>query len=136
MSSWSNQQHGYGVLVNQCSYLHKTVTFISFNHYVRVSAVELAYGNVLCFQCGDYVYDSELAEVASVNQIKAAASLGVSSVYTPWNPTLREVQLLQTNPQLRTILKESTIGIRQVTIFKIYNSLKPTKSYIADFKQN
>lgn len=72
--------------------------------------MELAYGNVLCFQCGDYVYDSELLEVAQGNDTKAAASLDVSAVYTPWSPTPRELQLLQANPCVRSMVKDSTIG--------------------------
>ncbi|XP_054282404.1 ubiquitin carboxyl-terminal hydrolase 22-like [Macrosteles quadrilineatus] len=75
-------------------------------------AVDLAYGNVLCFQCGDYIYDSVLAEVAEANVTMAAVSLGMSSVYSTWSPTPREVQLMQGNPRVLTILKDSTLGLR------------------------
>uniref|UniRef100_A0A1B6KA10 Ubiquitin carboxyl-terminal hydrolase n=2 Tax=Cicadellinae TaxID=33370 RepID=A0A1B6KA10_9HEMI len=75
-------------------------------------AVELAYGNVLCFQCGDYVYDSELAEVARENRSTAAACLGVSAVCEPWIPSGRETQVLGGSPRMRTILKDTTIGLR------------------------
>lgn len=73
-------------------------------------AVDLAYGNVLCFQCGDYVYDSELSDVARGSDTQAAVSLDVSAVYMPWAPSPLELQLLQANPCVRTMVKDSTIG--------------------------
>lgn len=38
-------------------------------------AVDLCYGNILCFQCGDYVYDRELLAVAKAQWSESAKSL-------------------------------------------------------------
>lgn len=93
-------------------------------------AVDLAYGNVLCFQCGDYVYDSELSDVARGSDIQAATSLDVSAVYTPWTPSPIELQLLQANPCVRAMVKDSTIGQARHSsvnhIRDIYENVKRT----------
>jgi len=75
-----------------------------------VSAVDLAYGAVLCFQCGDYVYDQEFAEVAHEHRIKAAKSLGMPAIYHSWEPSRREMDLLRRNPRRRKLIKNTTIG--------------------------
>lgn len=79
---------------------------------------------MLCFQCGDYVYDSELAEVARNNQTQACVSLGISAVYTPWYPSPREMQVLQANPRLRTIVKDSTLGNFYIICLIIFNLIQ------------
>lgn len=93
--------------------------------------MELAYGNILCFQCGDYVYDSELSDVACGSDTQTAASLGVSAVYMPWNPSPLELQLLQANPCVRTMVKDSTIGQAHhcpiLLIRNIYENFKRTR---------
>ncbi|XP_069685184.1 ubiquitin carboxyl-terminal hydrolase 22 isoform X2 [Periplaneta americana] len=74
--------------------------------------VDLAYGAVLCFQCGDYVYDRELAVVAHEHRLKAAKSLGISATYHSWEPSGREIELLRRNPRRRKIIENTTIGLR------------------------
>ena len=40
------------------------------------SAVDMTYGTVYCFDCGDYVYDSEFEVMARQQSSKSAKSLG------------------------------------------------------------
>jgi hypothetical protein len=74
------------------------------------SAVDLSYGTILCFQCGDYVYDKELSTVAREQRLKAAKSLGLPDMYCSWQPNGRDVDLIQRNPKKRKILENTTIG--------------------------
>jgi ubiquitin carboxyl-terminal hydrolase 22/27/51 len=74
------------------------------------SAVDLTYGAVLCFQCGDYVYDQELTAVAREHRLKAAKSLGMPVVYHSWEPSLHEIELLRRNPRRRKLIENTTIG--------------------------
>lgn len=77
---------------------------------IDFSAVDLAYGAVLCFQCGDYVYDQEFAAVAREHRMKAAKSLGMPAIYHSWEPSRREMDLLRRNPRRRKLVKNTTIG--------------------------
>lgn len=72
--------------------------------------MDLSYGNIMCFQCGDYVYDAELSQISRELNEKAARSLGISAVYQDWEPSKEEVLLLQNNPQHKTIVRNTTIG--------------------------
>lgn len=74
------------------------------------SAVDLAYGAVLCFQCGDYVYDQELIAVAREHRLKAAKSLGMPVIYQSWEPSRHEIELLRRNPRRRKLIENTTIG--------------------------
>lgn len=74
------------------------------------SAVDLIYGHILCFQCGDYVYDQELSQIAKELTDKAAASLGITYKYRKWEPTKEEVDLLKSNPHRRSVVQNTTIG--------------------------
>lgn len=56
-------------------------------------AVDLTYGVVFCFQCGDYVYDRELEVIAQSHQSKAARSLGLGETFQPWQPSQEEVSI-------------------------------------------
>ncbi|XP_075231487.1 ubiquitin carboxyl-terminal hydrolase nonstop isoform X2 [Lycorma delicatula] len=78
-------------------------------HYL---AVDLACGNVFCFQCGDYIYDTELSQIAREQKDKAASSLGICSKYRKWEPTKEEVELLRKNPRRRQVIQNTTIGLR------------------------
>ena len=42
-------------------------------YYEFVSAIDLTYGTILCFTCGDYVYDTEIEHIASTLQQKMVA---------------------------------------------------------------
>ncbi|XP_067005942.1 ubiquitin carboxyl-terminal hydrolase 22 isoform X2 [Anabrus simplex] len=75
-------------------------------------AVELAYGMIMCFQCGDYVYDQDFSSIIGEKRPKAAASLGISVIYHPWEPKFHDVDLLQLNEHRRKIIENSTIGLR------------------------
>ncbi|XP_046754069.1 ubiquitin carboxyl-terminal hydrolase 22 isoform X1 [Diprion similis] len=75
-------------------------------------AVDLCYGNILCFQCGDYVYDRELTAVAKSQWSQSARSLSLGEFYRAWEPTQVEADLLRKNPRRRRIVENSTIGLR------------------------
>lgn len=74
-------------------------------------AVDLYYGNILCFQCGDYVYDRELLAVAKSQRSESAKSLSLGEFYRSWEPTPQEVDLLKKNPRRRRVVENSTIGL-------------------------
>ncbi|XP_014670712.1 PREDICTED: ubiquitin carboxyl-terminal hydrolase 22-like isoform X2 [Priapulus caudatus] len=75
-------------------------------------AVDLSYGAVMCFSCGDYVYDRELETIARDQRRKAAKNGQVKELCCPWDPTSAEIELLQRNPKRRKITESSTIGLR------------------------
>ncbi|PSN30985.1 Ubiquitin carboxyl-terminal hydrolase 22 [Blattella germanica] len=75
-------------------------------------AVDLSYGTVLCFQCGDYVYDKELSTVAKEQRLKAAKSLGLPDMYNSWLPNGNDVDIIIKNPKRRKIVESNTIGLR------------------------
>ena len=75
-----------------------------------LTAVDLSYGNIMCFQCGDYVYDSELQQISRELNEKAARSLGLSAIFQDWEPSKEEVLLLRNNPQHKTVVRNTTIG--------------------------
>ena len=76
------------------------------------TAVDLTYGVVCCFQCGDYVYDRELEIIAQKHQTKASLSLGLGQVYHSWEPTEEEIELLKKHPRRKKITDSSIIGIK------------------------
>uniref|UniRef100_A0A0N8D386 Ubiquitin carboxyl-terminal hydrolase n=2 Tax=Daphnia magna TaxID=35525 RepID=A0A0N8D386_9CRUS len=75
-------------------------------------AVDLTYGVVCCFQCGDYVYDRELEIIAQKHQTKASLSLGLGQVYHSWEPSEEEVELLKKHTRRKKITDSSIIGLR------------------------
>ena len=75
-------------------------------------AVDLCYGNILCFQCGDYVYDRELLAVAKVQWSESAKSLSFGEFYRAWEPTQMEAELLRKHPRRRRVVENTTIGLR------------------------
>ncbi|XP_011634474.1 ubiquitin carboxyl-terminal hydrolase 22 [Pogonomyrmex barbatus] len=75
-------------------------------------AVDLCYGNILCFQCGDYVYDRELLAVARAQWSESAKSLSFGEFYRAWEPTQIEAELLRKHPRRRRVVENSTIGLR------------------------
>ncbi len=81
------------------------------------AAVDLTYGVVCCFQCGDYVYDRELEIIAQKHQTKASLSLGLGQVYHSWEPTEEEIELLKKHPRRKKITDSSIIGIEIPSIF-------------------
>lgn len=83
--------------------LHSSLTIIP-------TAVDLTYGVVCCFQCGDYVYDKELEIIAQKHQAKAALSLGLGQVFQSWEPSEEEIELLKKHPKRKKITDSSIIG--------------------------
>ncbi|ESN98084.1 hypothetical protein HELRODRAFT_113992 [Helobdella robusta] len=74
-------------------------------------AIDLTYGVILCFLCGDYVYDDDMDETAKKEQKLVCKSLE-NTLFMPWEPTKEEVQLLKENPKRRKLTGDSTIGLR------------------------
>ncbi len=79
--------------------------------YLLFTAVDLTYGVVCCFQCGDYVYDRELETIAQKHQTKASLSLGLGQVYHSWEPTEEEIELLKKHTRRKKITDSATIGL-------------------------
>ncbi|KAJ8664475.1 hypothetical protein QAD02_006137 [Eretmocerus hayati] len=104
--------------------LHSCLHCIFFGCYVKghiqehaktkkhFLAVDLCYGNILCFQCGDYVYDRELMTVAKSQRSESAKSLCLGEFYRAWEPNHHEVELLRNNPRRRRVVENSTVGLR------------------------
>lgn len=91
---------------------HLTAIHLQPANVTPVTAVDLTYGVVCCFQCGDYVYDRELEIIAQGHQTKASHSLGMGEVYHPWEPSEEEVELLKKHPRRKKITDSSVIGLR------------------------
>ncbi|RUS72708.1 hypothetical protein EGW08_019529 [Elysia chlorotica] len=75
-------------------------------------AIDVSYGIIYCFVCGDYVYDSELEELARAQCHRASASLGLKQKFFPWEPSEEELILLRCNPKRRRVTEASHIGLR------------------------
>ncbi|XP_022242955.1 ubiquitin carboxyl-terminal hydrolase 22-like [Limulus polyphemus] len=75
-------------------------------------AVDISYGTVFCFSCGDYVYDKELEAIAKRHRRKAAKLNGIKEQYYEWEPTNFELDLLRRNPRRKRISDNSYIGLR------------------------
>ncbi|BFZ17573.1 hypothetical protein BsWGS_20612 [Bradybaena similaris] len=75
-------------------------------------AIDMSFGTVFCFVCGDYVYDSQLEEIARVQSQAATQSLGLRQRFFPWEPTEEEMILLRCNPKRRRVTESSHIGLR------------------------
>lgn len=88
-----------------------------------ILAVDLCYGNILCFQCGDYVYDRELLTVAKAQWSETAKSLSLGEFYRAWEPSIYEVELLRKNPRRRRVVENSTIG--ESSLFDVPFSFLP-----------
>uniref|UniRef100_A0A0B7A1L4 Ubiquitin carboxyl-terminal hydrolase n=2 Tax=Arion vulgaris TaxID=1028688 RepID=A0A0B7A1L4_9EUPU len=74
--------------------------------------VDISYGTVFCFVCGDYVYDSQLEDLAKVQSQMASQSLGLRQRFFPWEPTEEEMILLRCHPKRRRVTESSHIGLR------------------------
>lgn len=74
-------------------------------------AIDLTYGIILCFSCGDYVYDDDMDDIAREEQKLANRSLE-NALFMPWEPTKEEIQLLKENPKRRKLTGNATIGLR------------------------
>jgi len=93
--------------------INQLPVFISFYLFRFITAVDLCYGNILCFQCGDYVYDRELLKVAKAQWSELAKSLSFGEFYRAWEPTQTEAELLRNHPRRRRVVENSTIGIEK-----------------------
>jgi len=80
----------------------------SNKHYL---ALDLVFGQVYCFQCGDYVYDVDLDVIGRKNRIQAAKLIGLREHFA-WEPNSLEIDLLLKNPKRKKITENSTIGLR------------------------
>lgn len=96
----------------------------------------MSYGALICFLCGDYVYDRELELIVKRDKRKAArllgwlildiihkkymrclllrvifhVFLGMKNIYSGWEPSNLELDLLKKNPRRKCITENSYIG--------------------------
>ncbi|KAK3091748.1 hypothetical protein FSP39_022316 [Pinctada imbricata] len=76
-------------------------------------ALDMTYGNIYCFECGDYVYDLEFEQIAQSQNTKSAKSLCLKPIhFSTWEPTEMEAEILRQNPKRRKMESRSTIGLR------------------------
>ncbi|XP_033122168.1 ubiquitin carboxyl-terminal hydrolase 22-like, partial [Anneissia japonica] len=74
-------------------------------------AVDLAYGAVYCYLCGDYIYDQDLEEARKEIKLKGSSNHLSIKKFSFWEASEREVDLLLRNPKRRKITDNSTIGL-------------------------
>ncbi|KAL4240000.1 Ubiquitin carboxyl-terminal hydrolase 22 [Mactra antiquata] len=74
-------------------------------------AVDMTYGMINCFACGDYVYDREIDKIARHLNARSA-SQGVLNQFVSWQPNHKELDLLKKNTKRRRVEECSTIGLR------------------------
>lgn len=104
-------------LGNSFMYLETVLSYESFislsvkiKLIIFVAAMELTYGTVMCFHCGDYVYDKDFSGIAMKRDAESAKERGVYLAYHSWQPNYQDVEALRNNPQRRQILENTTIG--------------------------
>nr|CAD7397534.1 unnamed protein product [Timema cristinae] len=99
----------FGCYMGPCSgHIHDHVQLKK--HYL---AVELVYGKIMCFQCKDYVHDSECTEIEFHYRQKSSRFLQSSSwLYELWYPDQIELELLRRNPYRRNIWGTNSTGLR------------------------
>ncbi|XP_055625466.1 ubiquitin carboxyl-terminal hydrolase nonstop [Toxorhynchites rutilus septentrionalis] len=78
-------------------------------HYI---VLELCYGMIYCYQCRDFIYDSECQVVAEKHIKKEAKNLNKSLSWRPWSPSKLEIDLLLKNPKRRHVTALTSIGLR------------------------
>lgn len=66
----------------------------------------------MCAECSDYVYDSELEEVAKANELIASQTKNRTVNWAPWYPSPLEKELLKYHWKRVCITPDSTIGLR------------------------
>jgi len=74
--------------------------------------MDLEYGNVYCSGCQDYVYDSELVAISEQHQQQAHKELGLGTKFLQWEPSLKEIEILEENTRRLGFSKNSTTGLR------------------------
>ncbi|CAH0388905.1 unnamed protein product [Bemisia tabaci] len=75
-------------------------------------AVNVSFGNIFCFQCGDYVYDKELFHINQKNKATAYKSLGLPYINTYKDPYSTEKTLLRLNPVKKPATNYGAVGLR------------------------
>lgn len=88
-----------------------------FNVETSISVMDVEQGQVLCMACGDYVYDSEIGEIAQACKRKSRRSIGLQTEYRAWEPDDVEMTLLQAHPKRRRPTPNSTIGQYNILVF-------------------
>lgn len=75
-------------------------------------SVDLIYGQLHCFSCGDYIYDAEFDRIAFKNKMECKIFQKRLFECVSWDPTEEERQLLSTRTKKVCISAETTIGLR------------------------
>ncbi|XP_045213600.1 ubiquitin carboxyl-terminal hydrolase 22-like [Mercenaria mercenaria] len=74
-------------------------------------AVDMTYGMINCFACGDYVYDRDFEKIAR-HLNNRTSTQGVLNQFVTWQPNHRELDMLRKNTKRRRVEESSTIGLR------------------------
>lgn len=75
-------------------------------------AIEVAYGRVFCFDCGDYTYSLTTLQIGDSIDMKWQANLGMNWQFRPWIPGWTDMNYLSYNRKLRRYHEKSSIGLR------------------------
>lgn len=83
--------------------------FVEDKHYL---AVDLTFGNVLCLECGDYIYDSEFEELRKANELEALQRKNRTLAWDAWDVSPLEKNLLKHHWKRVNVTPQSVIGLR------------------------
>uniref|UniRef100_A0AAR5PS03 Ubiquitin carboxyl-terminal hydrolase n=2 Tax=Dendroctonus ponderosae TaxID=77166 RepID=A0AAR5PS03_DENPD len=75
-------------------------------------SIELYYGQVHCASCGDYIYDTDLDDIALKNRMQAKKFHKRLFECISWDPSEEERQLLTNQTKKVCVTPETTIGLR------------------------
>ncbi|XP_040563264.1 ubiquitin carboxyl-terminal hydrolase 22 [Lepeophtheirus salmonis] len=75
-------------------------------------SVELQYGYIYCFNCGDYIYDSDCEMISQICWTKSYHAIGLGTPFSSWSPSNEDIVTLQKNKKRKGFANNTTIGLR------------------------
>ncbi|KAL1502844.1 hypothetical protein ABEB36_007928 [Hypothenemus hampei] len=107
---------------NQGPYIHACLECVYFGCHEHIRehtqnqvhnfSLELNYGQLHCTSCNDYIYDTELDNIATKNRMQCKKFHQRLFQCTSWDPTEEERELLANQTKKVCITPETTIGLR------------------------
>lgn len=107
---------------NRGPYMHACLECVYFGCHEHIRqhttdqehnfSIELNYGQIHCSSCGDYIYDTELDDIAMKNRMQSKKFHKRLFECISWDPTEEERQLLSHRTKKVCISPETTIGLR------------------------
>lgn len=75
-------------------------------------SVDVIYGNVLCLECGDYVYDSELEELRRANEREAGQLMNRQLSLQSCDTSSLEKEIVKFHWKKVNMIPQSELGLR------------------------